>query len=165
MRGSESTLHNQKTGPPSATVSLLSLSHWCVERQNRVTINFKRPKFQITLQHMGSLGSRSREDICLRPLNQLKWFLSLSGHWYHPANQFPARLRQVHTRAQTKAYGHMAALNPGSSELAGVQEQTTLPQCVHAERKAVGTSRSSKPPRADCKGSRPSSVPKGFCKF
>lgn len=67
---------------------------------------------------MGSLGSRPREDIGVRPLNQLKWFLALSGYWYHLANQFPARLRQVHTWAQTKAYGRMAALNPGSSELA-----------------------------------------------
>lgn len=67
---------------------------------------------------MGGLGSRPREDIGLRPLNQPKWFLAHSGHWYHPANQVPAHLRQFHTWTQTRAYGHRAALNPWSSVLA-----------------------------------------------
>lgn len=90
-----------------------SPSHWCVEQSDSQSKRAQGSDHAVAYGH-----SRPREDIGLRPLNQPKWFLVHSGHWYHPANQVPARLRQFHTWAQTRAYGHTAALNPWSSLLA-----------------------------------------------
>lgn len=81
---------------------------------------------------MGGLGSRPREDYGLRPLNQPKWFLAHSGHWYHPANQFPAHLRLPYLGSDKSIWTH-GSFEPMELR-AGVQEQITLPQCVHTER-------------------------------
>lgn len=85
MRGSVSALHSQN-GYSSICHRFPSsfLSYWCVERQNRVIVSLKKAQ---GANHVASnLGSRPREDIGLRPLNQPKcknqcsfWALVPSG--------------------------------------------------------------------------------------
>lgn len=99
-------------------------------RKNKVTCNLKKAQ--------GSFGSCcgmwATWGPGLRPLNQSKWVLAHSGHWYHLANQLPVCLRQPWAPylSSDKSMQTHGSFEPREPQ-AGVQEHTHYHVCVQEE--------------------------------